>query len=394
MAGIIILIAAFCTKEVNISKGFNASVRAGEDKFKIAFNAPFFPKYINDAEYRRRYKMELDSLKAGGIKWIRPNRTFNWDIANPREGIFDTSVMDSIVKWTGERGLHIVPFIMSTPEWVVDRSYEFLDAKQKKEYFRRLLPAKMEYWRDFWRFVVERYDGDGYKDYSELKIPIKYYEVWNEPRAKLYFLGNLEDYCNLYIEAQKGALEADPECIVIGPVIEGGNRSTGWAFYKSNKRKIRFSFEEPLIMTHRVANWLDYVLYFLFYVKEKTGKYPPIISAHFYYADKTNSPTGRIDTLLFSHIDSLFYYFEQYGIDETEFWVTEIGRKVLEPSEENEKRLEFTRYIVTELFNSSCSDRIKIFFFAGFGETYSYLEKENFAPTPAFKYITETLISK
>jgi hypothetical protein len=394
MACIIILIAAFCTKEVNINKGFNAPVRTRKVNINIGFNAPFFPKYINDAEYRKRYKMELDSLKAGGIEWIRPNRTFNWDIANPQKGVFDTSVMDSIVKWTGERGLHIVPFIMSTPEWAVDTGYEFLNAKQKREYFRRLMPARMEYWRDFWQFVVERYDGDGYKDYSELKIPIKYYEVWNEPRAKLYFLGSFEDYCNMYIEAQKGALKADPECIVIGPVIEGGNRSTGWAFYKSNKRKIRFSFEEALIRTHRIANWLDYVLYFLSYVKEKTGKYPPIVSAHFYYADKTNSPSGRIDTLLFSHIDSLFYYFERNNIDETEFWVTEIGRKILEPAVEDEKRLEFTEYIISELSNSYYSDRIKIFFFAGFGKTYSYLEKENFAPTPAFKYIREKLISK
>jgi len=302
--------------------------------------------------------------------------------------------MDSLVKWTGERGLHIVPFIMYTPEWAFSTDYEFLDVKQKSEYLRTLPPEKMEYWRDFWQFVVERYDGDGYKDYCELKIPIKYYEVWNEPRAKIYFLGSFEEYCNLYIEAQKGALKADSECVVIGPVIEGGNRSAGWAFYKSYKRKIRFSFEEPLIKTHRIANWLDYVLYFLFYVKEKTGKYPPIVSAHFYYADKTNSPSGRIDTLLFSHIDSLFYYFEQNDIDETEVWVTEIGRQIVEPSGEEKKRLEFTKYIVTELFNSPYSDRIKIFFFAGFGETYSYLEKKNFAPTPAFRYIRETLISK
>ena len=379
MANIIILIAAFSAQEVKIS---------------IGFNAPFFSKYINDVEYRKRYKMELDSLKAGGIEWVRPNLAFNWDIANPKRGVFDTRIMDSLVKWTGERGLYIIPFIMYTPEWAFDTGYEFLDAKQKMEYFRTLPPAKMEYWRDFWQFVVERYDGDGYKDYSELKMPIKYYEVWNEPRAKKYFLGSFEDYCNLYIEARKGALEADSGCIVIGPVIEGGNRSTGWAFYKSNKRKIRYSFEKPLINTHRTSNWLDYVIYFLSYVKEETGKYPPIISAHLYYADETNSPTGRIDTLLFSHIDSLFYYFELNNIRDTEVWFTEIGRKIVDPTEEDEKRLEFTKYIISELSDSPYSDRIKIFFFAGLAENYSYLYKKNFSPTPAFRYIKESLISE
>jgi len=394
MVNIIILIVAFCAKEVNLNKDFKVPIRTREVDINVGFNAPFFPKYINDVEYRKRYKMELDSLKAGGIEWIRPNSAFNWDIANPEEGVFDTRVMDSIVKWTGERGLHIVPFIMYTPEWAVDTVYEFLGVKQKKEYSGRLLPAKMKYWRDFWQFVVERYDGDGYKDFCELKIPVKYYEVWNEPRAKKYFLANFEDYCNLYIAAQKGALKADSECVVIGPVIEGGNRSTGWAFYKSDKRKIRYSFRKPFINTHKTANWIDYVFYFLSYIKEKTGKYPTIISAHLYYADETNNPYGRIDTLLFSHIDSLFYYFKQNGIDETDVWITEIGRKIVEPEREEEKRLEFTEYIISELQDSPYSDRLKIFFFAGFTKTYSYLEKKNFAPTPAFKYIKEKLISE
>ncbi|MBN1694612.1 hypothetical protein JW879_04320 [candidate division WOR-3 bacterium] len=394
MVNIIFFLVAFCAKEVSINKDFVAPIRTREFNINVGFNAPFFSQYINNAEYKKRYKMQLDSLKAGGIKWIRPNSAFNWDNINPQEGVFDTRVMDSIVKWTGERGLHIIPFIMYTPEWAVDTVYNFLDAKQKGEYFRRLLPAKMEYWRDFWQFVVERYDGDGYKDFCELKIPIKHYEVWNEPRAKKYFLGSFEDYCNLYIEAQKGALRADTECIVIGPVIEGGNRSTGWAFYKSNKRKIRYSFKKPFINIHRTANWIDYIFYFLSYVKEKTGKYPPIISAHLYYADETNNPFGRMDTLLFSHIDSLFYYFEQNDIDETDVWITEIGRKIVEPEGEEEKRLEFTEYIISELQDSPYSDRIKMFFFAGFTKTYSYLKKKNFSPTPAFKYIREKITSE
>jgi len=61
MAGIIIFIAAFCTKEVNINKDFNAPVRTREININIGFNAPFFSKYINNVEYRERYLIVLST---------------------------------------------------------------------------------------------------------------------------------------------------------------------------------------------------------------------------------------------------------------------------------------------------------------------------------------------
>lgn len=394
MACIIILITAFCAREANINKDFSLHIRTRKINANIGFNAGFFPQYINNAEYRRRYKRELDSLKAGGIDWIRPNLGFNWDVANPRKGLFNTRVMDSLVKWTGERGLRIVPFIMYTPEWAFKDNYYFSDNKHKYEYLRIMPPERMEYWRDFWQFVVERYDGDGYKDYCELKIPVKFYEVWNEPRAMKYFLGSFKEYCNLYIEARKGAMRADSECIVIGPVIEGGNKSTGWALYDSKKMKSIWSFEETFIKEHRISNWLDYTLYFLSYVKEKTGEYPPVISAHLYYSDKTNNPFGRIDTLLFAHVDSLFYYFEQNNIENTEVWFTEVGRRIDNSEEGSEKRLDFTKYIISELFDSPYRNRIRIFFFAGIAEKHAYLEKKNFTSKPAFRYIKKVILNQ
>jgi len=360
---------------------------------KVGFNAPFFPQFIGDSEYRRRYKMELDTLAEAGIKWIRPNLAFNWDFSNPDSGTFYTEVMDSIVLWTGKRGMHIVPFVMGTPSWASDTSLKFMNDSLKSLYLKRIPPLKMKYWEDFWHFIVERYDGDGINDFPGLIIPVKQYEVWNEPRGIRYFLGSFEDYCYLYLIAMEAAISADSECIVIAPVIEGGLKSTGWALYDSKKMAVIWTFDKPLIQNHKISNWLEYIIYYLCYIKEKTGEYPLIISAHLYYADTTNNPYGRIDTLLFAHIDSLFYYLEQDNIENTEVWVTEIGRRILEPEEGN-KRLEFTKYIISELLDSPYSDRIKIFFFAGLSRNHSYLERKNFEPTPAFKFIKKIMLNQ
>ena len=52
---------------------------------------------------------------------------------------------------------------------------------------------------------------------KDLKSP--FYEIWNEPDFDMFFLGNLEDYLNLYKYGVKGIREGDPEAMVGGPAL-------------------------------------------------------------------------------------------------------------------------------------------------------------------------------
>ena len=92
--------------------------------------------------------------------------------------------------------------------------------------------STLEDWGRFVQEVVERYDGDGYKDMPGLKYPIKYWEGWNEPNywspkggfwhkkwsdeydtADLNFLIKMQ---KVYYESVK---KADPEAVVVGPSV-------------------------------------------------------------------------------------------------------------------------------------------------------------------------------
>jgi len=51
-----------------------------------------------------------------------------------------------------------------------------------------------------------------------------YFEVWNEPDARGYFEGTLEEYLRIYDHAVAGATSADPDIRIGGP----GGAGTGW----------------------------------------------------------------------------------------------------------------------------------------------------------------------
>ncbi len=77
-------------------------------------------------------------------------------------------------------------------------------------------PPKPEYWDDYENFIyelVERYDGDGYKDMPDLKLPIIYYQIESEPHQ--LFKGTAKDYVNLLKRAYIGAKRANPNVIIM-----------------------------------------------------------------------------------------------------------------------------------------------------------------------------------
>jgi len=74
-------------------------------------------------------------------------------------------------------------------------------------------PEYLEYYGDYIRNLVERYDGDGKDDTPGLRYPIRYWEI--EAEWWSFWNGTVEEYLQLLRIARKAAKEADPQAQII-----------------------------------------------------------------------------------------------------------------------------------------------------------------------------------
>ncbi len=90
-------------------------------------------------------------------------------------------------------------------------------------------PCDIQAYKEFLKKAVERYDGDGQDDMPGLLIPIKYWEIMNEPSMQggvsggmgeelKFFVGTSEEYLEILKNSYEAIKEADPEA----KVVQGG----------------------------------------------------------------------------------------------------------------------------------------------------------------------------
>lgn len=135
----------------------------------------------------------------GGGAWVRPHPgAFVWDMMQKSAGDeIDFSGADEAVSNLSKNDLGILATIWPFADWdqknlanaadcKVSSNDEMLLKNDKKgrgsylpEY--RCNPSNWTAYQKFVTAVVERYDGDGISDMPGLKIPIKYWELMNEP---------------------------------------------------------------------------------------------------------------------------------------------------------------------------------------------------------------------
>jgi hypothetical protein len=180
---------------------------------------------------------------AGGA-WARPHPgPFLWDAMQKDKGSeIDFSVTDKIVKIQQAQNYGTLATIWPFAEWdqknnasagncAVSNQDEFLSVNDKKgrgDYLplHRCNPASWEDYRKWVASLIERYDGDGIDDMPNLKIPIKYWEVMNEPdlsygndvpdadRLTFYKQGPKE-YANLLIQTSEAIRLTDKDAKIL-----------------------------------------------------------------------------------------------------------------------------------------------------------------------------------
>ncbi len=199
-------------------------------------------------------------IKEVRAAWARPHPgPFLWDSMQPaKDKSITFAKTDKLVKGLQEEKIGILATLWPFADWdqktkpgaqnfKVSEEDEFL-ADPREKIFRDYLPeyrGNPNDWKAYkaWlRAVVERYDGDGTDDMPGLEIPIKYWEVLNEPdlagpspeeeeRLRFYKQGP-KDYAELLIKTSKIIRSADSSAKILIAGAAGGN-SRFLDFYKS-----------------------------------------------------------------------------------------------------------------------------------------------------------------
>jgi len=97
-------------------------------------------------------------------------------------------------------------------------------------------PCNMEKYQTFLAAVVERYDGDGKDDMPGLSIPVKYWEIMNEPSMQggstggvgeelKFFVGTSTDYLDILKASYETIKSADSEAKVLHAGMAGMQQS-------------------------------------------------------------------------------------------------------------------------------------------------------------------------
>ena len=162
-----------------------------------------------------------------GVFWQRPHPgPFIWGEVETSSGVFNWESCDKEVKNSQKYGVNIIATIWPFADWDQSSCHSktstsgSLIFNELGEY--RQKPCDMNSYQNFITNLVERYDGDGVDDMPGLVVPIKYWEVSNEPSMQsnwlVFFNGPAEDYFDILNATYQSIKNADNDA----KVVKGG----------------------------------------------------------------------------------------------------------------------------------------------------------------------------
>ncbi len=165
--------------------------------------------------------------------WIR-GFDFVWNDIEKKKGEFDWSINDErLTEFKGgeTEGAYHLAIIWPYANWDQDTCHtdpKYLATghlKREGEDLKMGKPCDMEAYANFLEKAVERYDGDGKDDMPGLSLPIKYWEIMNEPSMQggsvggagedlKFFVGTPQEYLEILKTSYETIKKADPEAKV------------------------------------------------------------------------------------------------------------------------------------------------------------------------------------
>lgn len=149
-----------------------------------------------------------------------------WFEAEPVSGALDLSRYDALIAAAAERGIRVLPFVCGTPPWIApDPARPPLGSA----------PARRA-WATFLRRLVARYGpGGGFWDARAKRLPIRSWQIWNEPNFKLFWRPrpSPRGYARMLKISARAIRREDPGAqIVTGGVAPVGGGFLPWVFLR------------------------------------------------------------------------------------------------------------------------------------------------------------------
>ncbi|MFC1780372.1 hypothetical protein ACFLY9_01620 [Patescibacteria group bacterium] len=172
------------------------------------------------------------ALDTEGVYWQRMFELF-WNEVEGEKGELDWSSIDEHVKELNKMEIYPLAMVKPFANWDQDachgEEYEASYDPQKGGTVKVGKPCDMGAFKEFLAKAVERYDGDGKEDMPGLEIPVKYWEIMNEPSMQggteggmgedlKFFVGTSQEYLDILKASYEVIKQADPEA----KVVQGG----------------------------------------------------------------------------------------------------------------------------------------------------------------------------
>ncbi len=170
-----------------------------------------------------------------GVYWIRQCDLL-WNNLEPTKGQYDWKMMDEMIESFNR--LDIYPLVQVRPFANWDQEVCHPDSLYDADYgpkggqLKVGKPCDMTAYAEFLKKAVERYDGDGQDDMPGLTIPIKYWEIINEPIMQgestggmgeelKFFVGTADEYLDILKTSFQTIKEVDSEAKVLHAGMAG-----------------------------------------------------------------------------------------------------------------------------------------------------------------------------
>ena len=177
---------------------------------------------------------------------------FYWYEIEPRPGTYDFAHLDAVVGELADRGIAVLPFVYGSPRWATGN-----------EAVPPLRGRARAAWQGVLRRLVRRYGpGGGFWRERERRLPIRRWQVWNEPNFLLFWRPrpSPRDYAGLLKESASAIRAADPGATVIAAgvaPVEGG--ISPWSFLRSLYRQPGVRRDFDVLALHPYAPHVAWV---------------------------------------------------------------------------------------------------------------------------------------
>lgn len=173
-----------------------------------------------------------------GGGWVRPHPgPFAWQWIEPVKGEFDFRRTDRWVRAAQDSNIAILATVWPYADWDQEkRNGSRCEVPAADEFYpkrtgdgipaSRCAPYSTDDYKNFLTKLVERYDGDGVDDMPGLTLPVKYWEILNEPAMRephlTFYKGTAHEYVELLKASREAVMSASSGC----RVVQGGAAGT------------------------------------------------------------------------------------------------------------------------------------------------------------------------